>query len=148
MDRYTEGLRDAAFAYGVKRLAYELDMSETRLYKKLDPDGAISLTLADFFRINRKLQDVQVVQPLLNDLDLVATRKAARDDDATLFDLVINHQVAAGTVAQTVRDALADNRISAQERKEIRKAVRAEIDALTSLEAELEEMAEPRLAKA
>tara|TARA_B100001179_G_scaffold137557_1_gene99004 strand:- start:2778 stop:3149 length:372 start_codon:yes stop_codon:yes gene_type:complete len=123
-------------------------MSETRLYKKLDPDGAISLTLADFFRINRKLQDVQVVQPLLNDLDLVATRKAARDDDATLFDLVINHQVAAGTVAQTVRDALADNRISAQERKEIRKAVRAEIDALTSLEAELEEMAEPRLAKA
>ncbi|MCA0973435.1 phage regulatory CII family protein [Halomonas denitrificans] len=148
MDRYTEGLRDAAYAYGVKRLAYELDMSETRLYKKLDPDGAISLTLADFFRINRKLQDVQVVQPLLNDLDLVATRKAARDDDATLFDLVINHQVAAGTVAQTVRDALADNRISAQERKEIRKAVRAEIDALTSLEAELEEMAEPRLAKA
>lgn len=148
MDRYTEGLRDAAYAYGVKRLAYELDMSETRLYKKLDPDGAISLTLADFFRINRKLQDVQVVQPLLNDLDLVATRKAARDDDATLFDLVINHQVAAGTVAQTVRDALADNRISVQERKEIRKAVRAEIDALTSLEAELEEMAEPRLAKA
>lgn len=32
MDAYTAGLREAAFEYGIKKLAYQLDMSESRLY--------------------------------------------------------------------------------------------------------------------
>ena len=148
MDRYTEGMRDAAFEYGVKRLAADLDMSETRLYKKLDPDGPISLTVADFFRINRLLDDVRCVQALMDDLGLVGHRRAESGVDASLFDLMANHQASGGDVAATIRDALADGRVTADEHRDIRRAVRAQIDALTALEDEMGAMAEPRLAKA
>ncbi|MBY6030008.1 hypothetical protein C6W88_15715 [Halomonas litopenaei] len=148
MDKFTASIQEVAKEYGLERLAGDLGMTYNCLSAQLNPNNGRPLSLSKYFQLIRFARDARLVQPLLDQMGMVAIQKGARDDDATLFDLVINHQVAAGTVAQTVRDALADNRISAQERKEIRKAVRAEIDALTSLEAELEEMAEPRLAKA
>ncbi|WP_289105185.1 phage regulatory CII family protein [uncultured Halomonas sp.] len=148
MDKLTAAIQEVAEDYGYKRLAAAVGCPYQVLVNQCNPINDRPISLRKFWLMFSITKDMRLLVAFLDEVGAVAVAKGRRDDDATLFDLVINHQVAAGTVAQTVRDALADNRISAQERKEIRKAVRAEIDALTSLEAELEEMAEPRLAKA
>lgn len=127
MDRYTEGLREAAFEYGIKRLAYALDMSETRLYKKLDPDGTISLTLADFFRITRILGDQRCIQPALDDLGLVATPRIDAEDEieAEIQELLLDQQEQAARFMAAIRQARADGRIDAAEMELIRNERRA-----------------------
>lgn len=122
MDRYTAGLREVAFEYGIKKLAYELDMSESRLYKKLDPDSGVSLTLADFFRINRTLKDVRCIDRALEDLGMVATPisdEFAEAEEEIKELLLEQHDVIAGFVA-TIRAAKADGVICDKELAEIR----------------------------
>lgn len=122
MDKYTEGLREAAFEYGIKRLAHELDMSEDRLYKKLNPDGPVSLTLADFFRINRILKDTRCIDRALEDLGMVATpvHQDMQGVEEEIKELLMDqHEVIAGFVA-TIRAAKADGVICDKELAEIR----------------------------
>lgn len=123
MDSYTAGLREAAFEYGVKKLAYQLDMSESRLYKKLDPDGSISLTLADFFRINRILKDTRCINRALEDLGMVAT-PISQDADAfegEIRELLLDQHEQAARFVAAVRDAKRDGVISCDELEEIKR---------------------------
>lgn len=123
MDKYTEGLREAAFEYGIKRLAQELDMSEDRLYKKLNPDGPVSLTLADFFRINRILKDTRCIDRALEDLGMVATPLSAdaSEFEGEIRELLLDQQEQAARFVAVVRKAKQDGKIDAQEMEEIRK---------------------------
>ncbi|WP_413616438.1 phage regulatory CII family protein [Halomonas cupida] len=148
MDRFTGVIQQVAEEYGIRTLAEELGCSYQGLVNQLNPINDRPISLRKYWQIFVKTKDMRLVQPLLDQMNLTAIAKGARDEDCSLFDLVINHQIAAGSVAQTVRQALADGLITAEEAREIRDAVRAEIDALTALESELMEMAEPRLAKA
>jgi len=148
VDRYTEGVREAAFEFGIKRLAHELDMSEQRLYKKLDPDGSVRLTVEDFFRITRIVQDMRCIQPVLDDLGATALPSEQRREGATLCELILEQQQSVGQVAQTIREALEDHRIEAHEQVQIDRSIHAAIQALSTLRRELEGMVEPRLAKA
>ncbi|MBZ5486935.1 phage regulatory CII family protein [Halomonas aquamarina] len=128
MDSYTAGLRQAAFEYGIKHLAHDLDMSEGRLYKKLDPDSGVSLTLADYFRINRTLKDLRCIDRALEDLGMVATpvEKAADDIEGEIRELLLDqHDMAAGFV-RLVRQAKADGEICDNDLEEI-KAFRREL---------------------
>ena len=53
MDAYTAGLREAAFEYGIKRLARIKSACPKDVYtRSSDPDSGVSLTLADFFTSN------------------------------------------------------------------------------------------------
>ncbi|MEC8917143.1 MAG: phage regulatory CII family protein [Pseudomonadota bacterium] len=135
MDRYTEGLREAAFEYGIKKLAYDLDMSEGRLYKKLDPDSGVSLTLADFMRITRTLGDVRCINRVLDDLGMVATPipSGTSQAEADLRDLLLNTNEIVTALFHQVRVAEADGEIDAKERKEIADTRREVGVALNSL---------------
>ncbi|WP_427030859.1 phage regulatory CII family protein [Halomonas sp. H2] len=123
MDAYTAGLREAAFEYGIKKLAYQLDMSESRLYKKLDPDGGVSLTLADFFRINRVLKDTRCIDRAMKDLGMVATPLSAdaSEFEGEIRELLLDQQEQAARFVAVVRKAKQDGKIDAQEMEEIRK---------------------------
>ena len=123
MDKYTEGLREAAFEYGIKRLAHELDMSEDRLYKKLNPDGPVSLTLTDFFRINRILKDTRCIDRALEDLGMVAT-PISQDADAfegEIRELLLDQHEQAARFVAAVREAKRDGVISCDELEEIKR---------------------------
>lgn len=116
MDKYTEPMREAAFEYGIKRLAADLDMTESRLYKKLDSESNLPMTLNDFFRVNRVLKNVTVIQPLLNDLGLVATPRAeAESTEECVFRLLAEKQVESGRLAQVVVEAMQDRQVSDEE---------------------------------
>lgn len=151
MDRYTDGIREAAFEYGIKRLAYALDMSESRLYKKLDPDGSVSLTLTDFFRINRVLGDVRCVQAALDDLGMIATPRIDADDEveAEIQELLLDQQQQAARFMAAVREARADGRIDAAEMELIRNERRALAASGNTIMTRIERMHEQglRLAK-
>lgn len=122
MDSYTAGLREAAFEYGIKKLAYQLDMSESRLYKKLDPDGPVSLTLADFFRINRILKDTRCIDRALEDLGMVPTplADAASEFEGEIRELLLDQQAQAARFMAVVREAQRDGEIDASEMEEIK----------------------------
>ena len=123
MDSYTAGLREAAFEYGIKRLSHGLDMSEGRLYKKLDPDSGVSLTLADFFRINRILKDTRCIDRALEDLGMVAT-PISRDADAfegEIRELLLDQHEQAARFVAAVREAKRDGVISSDELEEIKR---------------------------
>ncbi|WP_252108814.1 MULTISPECIES: phage regulatory CII family protein [unclassified Halomonas] len=128
MDKYTAGLRETAFEYGIKRLAHDLDMSEGRLYKKLDPDGPVSLTLADFFRINRILNDVRCLDRALEDLGMVATPVAESTDDieGEIRELLLDSHDMAASFTRVIRAAKADGEICDDDLAEI-KALRREL---------------------
>ncbi|MDC8803912.1 hypothetical protein PRZ61_10740 [Halomonas pacifica] len=128
MDRYTEGLREAAFEYGIKRLAHDLDMSESRLYKKLDEDSGVNLTLADFFRINRILGDVRCIQRALDDLGMVATPVPGDTRDALeaeVKELMLDQHEQAARFIAVIREAKRDGQISDEELEAIRRERRA-----------------------
>ncbi len=151
MDAFLEAIHDAAFANCIKRMASNVGMSAKSLYRRLDENDAMPLRYTDavaiFWSVDEESR-MRIVQPFLDDLGLVAIKAAKADEGASLLDLVIDHQISCGTVASTVRDALADNRIDARERAEIAKAVQDEIDALCKLRSALESVAEPKLARA
>ncbi|SNY95536.1 phage regulatory CII family protein [Halomonas sp. hl-4] len=123
MDAYTAGLREAAFEYGIKKLAYQLDMSESRLYKKLDPDSGVSLTLADFFRINRTLKDTRCIDRAMEDLDMVATPlpSGASEFQGEIRELLLDQQEQAARFMAVVREAQRDGEIDASEMEEIKR---------------------------
>lgn len=123
MDAYTAGLREAAFEYGIKKLAYELDMSESRLYKKLDPDSGVSLTLADFFRINRVLKDTRCIDRAMEDLGMVATPLAsdAGEFESEIRELLLDQQEQAARFMAVVREAKRDGKIDKHELEEIKR---------------------------
>ena len=152
MDRYTEGLREAAFEYGIKRLAFDLDMSESRLYKKLDPDSGVNMTLADFFRINRILGDVRCVQAALDDLGIVATPRIDAEDEveAEIQEMLLDQQEQASRFMRAIRQAKADGRIDAAELGLIRNERRALAENGNTIMTRIEKMHEKglRLAKA
>ncbi|SEN67643.1 phage regulatory CII family protein [Halomonas caseinilytica] len=152
MDRYTEGLREAAFEYGIKRLAFDLDMSESRLYKKLDPDSGVNLTLADFFRINRILGDTRCIQAALDDLGIVATPRIDAEDEieAEIQELLLDQHEQATRFMRAVREARADGRIDAAELELIRNERRALAENGNTIMTRIEKMHEKglRLAKA
>lgn len=77
MDLYTEGVRDVAKEMGINVLAEMLDMSDSRLYKKLDPDSGINLTLHDFIRIVKATRDIRCIQAILDDLEITAIPNGA-----------------------------------------------------------------------
>ncbi|WP_069383992.1 phage regulatory CII family protein [Halomonas caseinilytica] len=152
MDRYTEGLREAAFEYGIKRLAYDLDMSESRLYKKLDPDSGVNMTLADFFRINRILGDVRCVQAALDDLGIVATPRIDAEDEieAEIQELLLDQQEQASRFMRAIRQAKADGRIDDAELELIRNERRSLAENGNTIMTRIERVHEKglRLAKA
>ncbi|MBW5801158.1 phage regulatory CII family protein [Halomonas elongata] len=152
MDRYTEGLREAAFEYGIKRLAFDLDMSESRLYKKLDPDSGVNMTLADFFRINRILGDTRCIQPALDDLGIVATPRIDTEDEieAEIQEMLLDQQEQASRFMHAVRQAKADGRIDASELELIRNERRSLAENGNTIMTRIEKMHEKglRLAKA
>lgn len=123
MDAYTAGLREAAFEYGIKKLAYQLDMSESRLYKKLDPDSGVSLTLADFFRINRVLKDTRCIDRAMEDLGMVATPLTGEASafEGEIRELLLDQQQQAARFMAVVREAKRDGKIDPQEMEAIRK---------------------------
>ena len=147
MDIYTDGVREVAKEVTVASLARQLGMSESRLYKKLDPDGSVNLTLEDFFRIAMLTRDLRGVQPILDEMGYVAVKASTPTGSADLSDLLLNHQVTFGSVAQAIRNALADESISAKEAADIDQSITDELSALCELRGELKAMIQPRLAK-
>lgn len=151
MDSFIDPIHDAAFAHSVKRMAGTVGMSAKSLYRRLDENDAMPLRFTDavaiFWAVDEESRQ-RIIRPFLDDMGLVAMPAAKAEEDATLLDLVTGHQAAFGNVASTVRDALADNRVDAMERAEIAQVVQREIDALCALRGALDEMAEPKLARA
>ena len=148
MDLYTAGIQQVVKEAGYATVARALRMDESRLHKKLDPDGSVPLTLADFIRIATMLRDARAVNPILEEMGLTAVPMERDERDASLCDRIVNQQVATGRVAQEVQSALADGRVDAQEAWAIDRAVDEAIKELCALRSELKEMAEPKLAKA
>lgn len=151
MDVFIDPVHDAAFSNCIKRMAGTVGMSAKVLYRRLDENDAMPLRFTDFVAIFWSVDEasrMRILQPFLDDMGLVAVQAARASENTSLLDLMTNHQVSFGCVAGTVRDALADNRIDAKERKAIAEAVQEEIDALCKLRSALEGMAEPKLAHA
>lgn len=151
MDAFLDPVHDAAFANCIKRMASNVGMSAKSLYRRLDENDAMPLRFTDavaiFWAVDEDSRQ-RIIQPFLDDLGLVATKAATPREGTPLIDLMTDHQISFGSVATVVRDALADNRIDAQERKAIAQAVQDEIDALCKLRSALDGMAEPKLARA
>lgn len=142
MDRYTERLREKAFEYGIKRLAADLDMSESRLYKKLDPDQSVSLTLNDFFRMNRILNCADILQPMLDDLGMTAVEVARCEEqvDEEVKDLLLDQAEQTGNLTHAIRQALADHVIDDEELQELREFRRESARLNSRLMARLEQI--------
>ncbi|MCP1366605.1 phage regulatory CII family protein, partial [Halomonas sp. BBD48] len=117
------------------------------LANQLNPVNDRHISLAKYYLMVRLTQDVRCVQPLLDELGMIAVPASQPGEDVSLFDLVMNHQVSVGVVAKTVRDALADGQIDAKERGQIEQVVQEEINALCDLSAVLKEMSQPREVK-
>ncbi|WP_417329194.1 phage regulatory CII family protein [Halomonas cupida] len=147
MDRYTEGLREAAFDYGIKRLADRLDMSEPRLYKKLDEDQpTVPLTLADFFRMNRELKDARVINSLLEDLDMVAVpRTQASVSRGDVLGDVLDKQVESGRLAALIHQVIEDGEVDEKEAASLDAQFRAIEAATAKLKAALDGLRKPAL---
>ena len=148
MDKLTAAIQEVAEDYGYKRLAAAVGCPYQVLVNQCNPINDRPISLRKFWLMFSITKDMRLLVAFLDEIGAVAVAKGKRNEDASLFDLVVNHQVAAGTVAQVIRQALDDGLITAEEARDIRNAIRAEIDCLTALESELMEMAEPRLAKA
>ncbi|MFC7091906.1 phage regulatory CII family protein [Halomonas salifodinae] len=147
MDLYTAGIQQVVKEAGYATVARELRMDEGRLHKKLDPDGTVPLTLADFIRIAVMMRDPRAVTAILDEMGLVAVPVERPIDDASLCDRIIHQQVAVGNVAQEVQAALADGKVDANEAWAIDRAVDVAIEKLCALRSELKEMAEPKVVK-
>ena len=148
MDIYTEGMRQVVKEAGYASIARQLRMDESRLHKKVDPDGSVNLTVADFINICLITKDARCLGDILADMGLMACKLPDASSDRTVYDMILDHNAAFGLVASTMRKALADGKITAQERAEINDVVQSEINALCDLRNELNEMAGLRVAKA
>lgn len=147
MDLYTAGIRQVVKEKGYATVARQLRMDESRLHKKLDPDGTVPLTLADFIRITLLSDDPRCVAGILEEMSLVAVPMDAHDDSASLCDRLVDQQAAVGQVAQEIQAALADGQVGAQEAWAIDRSVDVAIEKLCALRSTLKGMAEPKLAK-
>lgn len=147
MDLYTAGIRQVVKELGYAEVARGLRMDEGRLHKKLDPDGAVALTLADFIRITLLVDDPRCVSEILGEMGLVAMPMDRHDDDTSLCDRLVDQQVAVGQVAQEIQAALADGQVGAQEAWAIDRSVDVAIEKLCALRSTLKGMAAPKLAK-
>lgn len=147
MDKLTEALHDIALEHGIAQLAADMGVSRHVLANQLNPTNDRHISLAKYYLMVRLTQDVRCVQPLLDELGMIAVPASKPDEDISLFDLVMNHQVSVGVVAKTVRDALADQKIDAKERVKIEEVVQQEINALCDLASVLKEMSQPREVK-
>jgi hypothetical protein len=147
MDLYTEGMRQVVKEAGYAAVARQLSMDESRLHKKIDPDGSVNLTVSDFIRICLLTKDARCLNDILSEMGLLACKKPSTDSDRSVYDLVLDHSCAFGVVAATTRRALADGRITPQERSEINAVIQGEIDALCDLRSEMNDMANLKLAK-
>lgn len=102
-------------------------MSEDRLYKKLNPDSGVSLTLADFFRINRVLQDARLLDRALEDIGMVATPvvQGSDDVDGEIRELLLDTHDMAASFSRVIRQAKADGEICDNDLAEIQALRRA-----------------------
>lgn len=142
MDKFSAAIQQVAHEHGVERLAGDMGVNYNVLLNQLNPNNDRPISLRKFYQLVRFTKDQRLLNPLLDMLGLVATRHEVRDDDASFFDLMVNHQVAFGAVAETIRDAMKDGMITGRERQDINKVVQQEIDALCDLRAELNDMAD------
>lgn len=147
MDEFTGAIYQVAHEYGLKRLSPDLGVTEQTLRNKLNLTGDHTLTLAQYYQMVRFTKDVRAVQPLLDEIGMQAIKVSKPDEDQSLFDLILSHQAAFGGFAATVRDALADGKVDARERAELKQAMQAEINALCDAMSALDEMSQPREVK-
>lgn len=147
MDLYTEGMRQVVKVSGYATVARKLSMDESRLHKKIDPDGSVNLTVADFISICLLTKDARCLSDILADMGLMACKLPESDADRNVYDMILDHNATFGMVASTIRSALSDGKISSSERSEINAVIQEEIDALCDLRGELNDMANLKLAK-
>lgn len=152
MDKLTDAIQTVADEYGVKRIAADMGVNYNVLLNQLNPNNGRPISLSKFYQMVRFTQDIRTLQPLLDELGMVAV-KATRneDEDASLCDLVLNHSLAFGTLSGEIHKALADGKIDHDEIKRIKAAMQEELQSMTALVGELEDMvqpAKPKLAKA
>lgn len=148
MDKLTAAIQEVAEDYGYKRLAAAVGCPYQVLVNQCNPINDRPISLRKFWLMFSITKDMRLLVAFLDEIGAVAVAKGKRNEDASLFDLVVNHQIAGGHVASTIRDALSDGEVTPDEFRSVRRAVREEIDALTALEDEMQDMAEPKLAKA
>lgn len=122
MDLYTEGVREVAKEIGINVLAEQLDMSDGRLYKKLDPDSGVNLTLNDFIRIVKATQDPRCIQALLDDLGLVAIPAgiAGTITSDSINSMLLDKHDRNAEFIRECRASLRDGRIDDREFKRLR----------------------------
>lgn len=151
MDSFIDPVHDAAFTHCIKRLAGTVGMSTKSLYRRLDDNDAMPLRFIDAVAIFWAVDDAsrrRILQPFLDDLGLRVVRDVTALGHITPLDRVTDLQLLTGTVTTLVRDDLAAGRIEGRERAELSEALREEIEGLSRLMGELDEVAAPRLAQA
>jgi hypothetical protein len=123
MDKLTAMIQAVAEDYGHKRLADDLGCSYNGLLNQLNPNNDRPISLRKFWQMARFTKDPRLVEALLDEMGMVATRVTGESSDIEneIRELLLDQHEQAARFVAAVREAKRDGVISCEELEEIKR---------------------------
>lgn len=147
MDEFTAAIQEVAHDYGCKRLAADMGISHQVLLNQLNPMNDRPVSLNKFWQIVRITQDKRAIQPLLDEMGLVAVKRTEidADEEMTLAQAFMRYSKAGGELAAGIVDATEDGVIDSREQKLLDELYRKRDEADAAIRQALAGMRKPDL---